>query len=204
MSSTIHSAHARQITMRVGTVAALVVAQLLLIGVCLIAIHQNRRLRNLASDYRAMLEPRTGRQVPSLTGQDWKGVPRSFDYNGLGVPTLVYTISQACVYCEENWTSLRPLQDIAPARLRIVYVDTVDRLSEDYVNRYRMDSSPILANLDPYSAIAYQAHFRPQAELVNQTGRVLWTKVGKFEKADVAKVLSLVAEEQAGTVVNAK
>jgi hypothetical protein len=96
---------------------------------------------------------------------------------------------------------MRSVQKLSPARLRIVYIDTVDRLTEDYLREHGMVQDIVFFKLDAYSALDYQSRGTPQAELVDRQGRVVWSSLGEFRAADVAKLFAAIEKGEGPSVV---
>jgi hypothetical protein len=114
-----------------------------LVAACLFALRQNVKLRSAINYDQALLTPRNGTVVPPLVGYDWTGAPQAIVYGQDRHPTLVYTFSKECGYCQENWRAMRSLQALAPTRLRIVYIDTVGlRPSATHQLQEEVDSTP--------------------------------------------------------------
>jgi hypothetical protein len=170
--------------------------QILLTIACAMVLNQNYSLRNEVSMYQALAAPPIGRDVPPIVGVDWTGTTRQVTYDDSQHPTLIYSFSKDCVPCISNWSAMRAFQDLSPERLRIVYINTVDALSGDYLREHRMDSAVIFSRLDSESALHYRGRATPQSQLVDRHGRVVWSKIGTFSRDDVADLLALVAEHR--------
>ena len=177
-------------------IAAFGAVNLLLVGACLLTLRQNVRLRGEAAYYVAMLTPANGTLVPPLVGEDRRGATQSIIYGQDPRPTLIYTFSKECIYCQENWHSMRSLQTLAPRRLRIVYVDTVlDIFTPEYLVANGIGQSVLLVQLSPTAAFSYDARLMPQLLLVDRDGRVQWSHVGELAPGDVSKALSLIEHD---------
>lgn len=182
-----------RLNLSLGTVGAFVAVNLLLMAACLFALRQNLRLqRDVVYDV-ALLTPANGTVVPTLVGYDRTGAPQAISYGQDPRPTLVYTFSEKCSYCQQNWRAMRSLQALAPGRLRIVYIDTVrDMFTPKYLTANGIGQSALLVQLSPAMATAYDARAVPQLLLVDHEGRVQWSHVGQLAPTDVSKALSLV------------
>jgi hypothetical protein len=91
---------------------------------------------------------------------------------------------------------MRSIQSMSPSRLRIVYIDTIDKLTEDYLQKHGMAQDVVFSTLDPYSILNYQTRGTPQAELVDRRGRVVWTKLGEFRPADIAHLVAAIEKHE--------
>ncbi len=182
----------RRTNLPTWAVGALVALNILLVLACVLALRQNIEIRGFANQYMLLLGPTRGSIAPALTGEDADGRTQTISYTSETRPTLIYTFSKDCPHCLQNWQSMRSLQAVEPSRLRVVYVDTADKLTPDYLHDNGMEGSILLHRLDPQSALAYQARLVPQLELLDQSGRVLWSKIGELASADVAHVESIV------------
>jgi hypothetical protein len=156
--SAIRGALARRVSLCVGTLAAFIAVDLLLVVACLLALRQNVRLgREVAAD-EGLLTPAKGTMMPPLAGEDVTGTPRTIAYGQERHPTLVYTFSKECGHCQENWRAMRSLQVLAPRRLRTAYVDTFgDVFTPDYLAASGIGQSVLLVQFSPEAAIAYDA-----------------------------------------------
>ena len=170
--------------------------QILLTIACALALSQNQSLRNEASLYQALAAPPVGRDVPPITGLDWTGVKRQIVYGEDQHPTLIYGFSKDCGPCISNWAAMRTLQELTPHRLRIVYVDTVDALTDDYLREHGMDSDVVFSRLDADSALHYRVRATPQSQLIVRSGRVVWSKIGKFTPDDLAGLLAIIEKHE--------
>lgn len=151
------------------------------------------QLRNEIAETLKLLVPANGTVVPSLEGVDWIGIKHTIVYGQDQRPTLVYTFSQGCKSCQENWRALRWLQVLAPKQLRTVYIDTLgDRFTPEYIAANGIGQSPLLVQLSPAAKYAYQARLTPQLVLVNYSGQVQWSHAGELSSDDISEALSLV------------
>lgn len=186
----------RRLSLSLGTVAAIVAVNLLLVGTCLFALRQNVRLRGEVTNDVALLTPPNGAVVPPLLGEDWTGAPRTIVYGQDRRPTLVYTFSMECGFCQENWRAMRSLQALAPSSLRIIYIDTVrDLFTPRYLTANGIGQSVLLVQLSPAATVAYDARAVPQLLLVHYDGRVQWSHVGELAPGDISKALSLIQHD---------
>lgn len=194
MSSHLMALIGRHVTVRLPTIAGLVGMQVLLTIACALALRQNQTLRNEALMYQKLAVPPIGRDVPPIAGIDWTGAKRQVVYGEEQQPTLIYGFSKDCGPCISNWAAMRTLQELSPHRLRIVYVDTVDALTDDYLREHGLDSDVVFSGLDADSALHYRVRATPQSQLVDRSGRVVWSKIGQFSPDDVAGLLAIIDE----------
>ncbi|MFZ0333570.1 MAG: hypothetical protein WAL69_05490 [Candidatus Acidiferrales bacterium] len=176
--------------------AAFVAVNLLLVAASVFALRQNVTLRNEINYDQALLTPRNGTVVPPLVGQDWQGAQQTIEYGHDRRPTLVYTFSKDCAYCQKNWRAMRTLQALAPGRLRIIYIDAVrDLFTFKYLAENGIGQSQLLVQLPLSSEFVYGARAVPQLLLVDRDGLVQWSHVGELGRDDVSKVLSLIEHD---------
>lgn len=179
----------RRLSLRLAAVVALVGLNLLLVAMCLLALRQNVELRRVAAQYLALLTPANDSLAPPLIGEDWTGVPQTVQYQDRR-PTLVYTFNERCGL--ENWRAMRSLQALAPRRLRIVYIDTTDKLTSDYLAEKGIGKSELFVRLTPTTELAYQARVVPQLVLLDRDGRVQWSRAGVLARGDLSEVSSVI------------
>jgi hypothetical protein len=124
------------------------------------------------------------------------GASQTITYGQDRRPTLIYTFSKECPYCQENWRAMRSLQAFAPRQLRIVYIDTqLDIFDPKYLATNGIGQSVLLVELYPTVAYAYDARLMPQILLVDANGRVQWSHVGELAPSDVSQALSLIKHD---------
>lgn len=176
-------------------VAAFIVVNLLLILACLFSLRQNTRLRREVAYDVALLTPAKGSVLPPLMGADWAGAPQTIAYGQDRRPTLIYTFSEHCGYCQENWQMMRSLQALGPNQLRIIYIDTMhDLFTPKDLAANDIAQSSLLVHLAPGDAFVYDARAVPQLLLVDHGGQVQWSHVGELAHSDISKVLSLIGQ----------
>lgn len=186
----------RRVSLGVGTAAAFLAVNLLLVAACILALRQNINLRAEVASVVAMLTPSNGSAVPPLDGKDATGAQRVIDYDGDPRPTLVYTFAKGCPYCEHNWRAMRPLQAMAPGHLRIVYIEgNGDALTPNYLAETGIGQSVLFVELSPLAAGTYNSRGVPQALLVDRHGRVRWSHLGEMTASDISKVRSLIERD---------
>jgi hypothetical protein len=189
-------AFGRRVSLCFGTVVAFVAVNLLLVAACLFALRQNMNLRAETAGVVALLTLANGTVVPPLDGKDWTGAQQVIDYDHDPRPTLVYTFSKGCPYCQENWRAMRSLQALAPRRLRIVYIDdNGDVFTPKYLAENGIGESALLVELSPVAAGMYNPRAVPQLLLVDQHGRVEWSHLGEMAPSDISKVRSLIERD---------
>lgn len=195
--SALAGALGRRLSLRLGAVAAFVAVDVLLVVACLFALRQNVRLRGEVTNDVALLTLENGSVVPALAGEDWTGTLQAIVYEQDRRPTLVYTFSQECGYCQQNWRAMRSLQALAPGWLRIVYIDTFgDMFTPKYLAASGIGQSVLLVQLSsPAVALAYDARAVPQLVLVDHDGRVQWSHVGELAPGDISEALALIEHD---------
>lgn len=196
MVATLRGLLDRRLTLSIPTAAAIVAMQVLLTVSSYLLLQQNRSLRDLAAMNLALAAPVVGRNVPALTGKDLTGATRAVEYGEDPRPTLIYGFSQECGPCITNWAAMRAIQEMSPGKLRIVYINTSDNLTPDYLREHGIPQDAVLSALDPNSVLHYGIKATPQSELVNGEGIVVWTKLGKFEAADLEDLVTAIQQAQ--------
>ncbi|HKW88963.1 MAG TPA: hypothetical protein VJN21_09420 [Candidatus Acidoferrales bacterium] len=186
----------RRVTLSIGTLAAFVAVDLLLVATCLFALRQNLNLRTEIAYDEALLTPRTGSVLPPLVGTDWTGAPIAMSYGQDPRPTLVYSFSQGCTHCQQNWRSMRPLQALAPDHLRIAYIDVAsENLTSKYLTASGIGQTVLLVRLSPAAETVYDARAVPQFILAGHDGRVQWSHVGELAPSDVSNALKMIEQD---------
>jgi hypothetical protein len=195
VSQFVASLHHR-VSLSAGMIVAFLAVDLLLVGAFLLALRQNVMLRGEVTEDVGLLTPAKGTVVPSLDGYDWTGVAKTIAYGQDRRPTLIYTFSKECSYCQQNWRAMRSLQALAPHRLRLVYVDTLgDLFTSKYLAASGIWQSVLLVQLSKTALPAYDARLVPQCLLVDRNGRVQWSHVGKLAAADITMAMSLIKQD---------
>ena len=176
-------------------IGALVAMNLLLVAACLFALRRNAMLRTDVANDEALLTPPKGATLPPLVGKDYTGAERAVVYGHDPRPTLVYTFTMECPHCQRNWRAMRSIQALAPNRLRIVYVDTTDNLfTYKYLTAKGIKQSALLVQLEPETAVAYDARAVPQLLLAGHDGKVQWSHVGELTRSEISSVVSLIGQ----------
>lgn len=177
-------------------VAAFIAVNLLLLAACVFALRQNLALRADVAGDEALLTPPRGTTLPPLQGRDDMGSWQVIVYGRDPRPTLVYTFSAGCGFCKENWHAMRPLQTLAPGRLRIVYIDAdPDLFTPEYLASTGIGRSMLLVHLSRLSEFAYDARAVPQLILVGRDGKVEWAHLGELVPGDLAELGSLIGHD---------
>lgn len=195
MASIIARLMARSVNVRPATIVVVMALQICLTVACVLVLRLNTSLEQRAEIYRKRSAPIAGRPVPTLTGLDWAGNKRSVEYKD-SRPTLIYSFNDSCGACEANWPALRSVQELSPIRLRIVYVNPYDKLSEAYLREHGLDEDVLFTKLDELSAASYEIRATPQTELVDRQGRVIWSNVGAFRPTDLAALVTAIEEHE--------
>jgi hypothetical protein len=186
----------RRLSLSVSTVAAFIAVDLLLVAACLFALRQIVRLRGQLTAAVSFFAPANGTALPTLVGEDWTGVPQTIVYEQDQRPTLVYTFSKKCPYCQENWLAMHTLQALAPRWVRFAYIDTdSDKFTQQYLAENGIGQSVLLVKLSPGPAAAYAAQAVPQLLLVSHDGRVEWSHVGELAQSDIIQARGLVERQ---------
>ncbi len=187
---------AQSATVRPVTIWAVVTLLLLLTIACALARRENQSLRDQVSMYQRLAAPSVGRYLPPIAGIDWTGARREVTYGNDQRLTLIYAFSRDCLPCISNWAAMRSVQELSPHRLRIVYLNLVDTLTGDYLREHGIDTAVVFSRLDPEDAIHYEVKGTPQSQLADQSGRVVWSKLGTFRPADITNLVALVEEHE--------
>jgi hypothetical protein len=177
----------------VSTVAAFIAVDLLLVAVCLFALRQIVTLRTQLAGAVALLAPARGTVLPTLVGEDWTGATQAIVYEQDQRPTLVYTFSEQCPHCQENWRAMHSLQALAPRWARFAYIDTYgDKFTPQYLAESGIGQSVLFVKLSLGSPLDYDARAVPQLLLVNHDGRVQWSHVGELAPEDLTQARALI------------
>jgi hypothetical protein len=186
----------QRVTVRSATLAAMVAMQFMLMVACALAVRQITSLQERVEIYRKWTAPLVGRNVPTITGVDFTGARRTVEYNQDDRPTLIYSFTKDCGACRENWKVMESIQQLSPHRLRIIYVDHKDKLTDAYLLEHGLTQDLLFTTLDPFSEVSYQVRATPQTELVDKAGRVIWTNVGAFRPKDLAALIGAIEKHE--------
>ncbi len=113
-----------------------------------------------------------GASVPPLKGHAIDGTAMSIQFAAVPASTLVYVFSPQCSWCAKNLENFRALIAQANGRFRVVGLATTRLGLAEYLARERL-TLPVLADLDPAVASAYELTGTPTTIVVSPEGKVL-------------------------------
>jgi hypothetical protein len=172
----------------------LIACCVLLLGINIALIRQNRALKAQLSGPPAGLEVEPGAAVPDLKGFDMNGKPLSIDYQQDHRKVLVLVFSPTCRFCVENWPKWWGLvATLDRGAVRPVGVDITSSASTAFLAEHRMSDMPVILQVDPKSRVDYRFQITPQTILVNGSGRVEKAWSGVLDDTAVAEIERLAS-----------
>jgi len=168
--------------------ALLIVANLLL-------VQQNKQLKVSAGGVDRSLELAPGKKLPPLRGLDLNGNSLSFDYNAVGIKTLLLVFSPGCRACKENMASWKAIMNqLGRENYRMIAVSLKSEGAHDYASRYGLIDIPVIAEIDPKDRVAYNLVLTPQTILINPDGTTekVWTGlIDSRTRGDIERTLNI-------------
>ena len=165
---------------------------LLLLGMNVALIRQNKTLKAQVSQPPPSLEAPIGAQMPELKGFDPGGREISIAYGKDLRKVLVFVYSPSCQFCTQNWPKWQQLfPELDRSAVRPIGVDVSATSTMDYIVRQFKDL-PVVTKVDPKDMVDYHLHLTPQTILVNQTGKVEKVWSGVLTDANVAEIKGMI------------
>lgn len=182
---------------RQRTVLLYIAMGVVLVGLNILLVVQNKSLRAYASRMDQSLELKPGTLLPSMEGLDPQGNKMKLDYGVDPRKTLLLVYSSSCGACQENMPNWEAItRGIDQEAYRVVAVSLSPRGSKEYLSRYDIGSIPVVAEVNPKTRVAYNFTVTPQTILIGLDGRVekVWTGLLEgAEKRDVENAVGLQA-----------
>jgi peroxiredoxin len=176
---------------------ALLACCLLLLGINLALLYQNRALKAQLSAPPSGLEAEPGAPVPDLKGYDISGNPLTISYAQDSRKVLVFVFSPTCSFCVENWPKW---WDVMPAlnrqAVRPVAVDVTASSTQAFLAEHRLTDMPVMLQVDPVSRVRYRLQITPQTILVDTAGRIEKVWSGVLDDAALADLKKRVTENK--------
>jgi hypothetical protein len=163
---------------------ALFAVALLVANVLLVV--QNARLKRQLSQKPPAWRPPVGTVVPAIQGLALDGQRLRLDWGTDHRDTFLFVFSQHCAYCDLEWPTWESLtRSIRPELHRIAYVNTTAPLQPDYVKKWHLNNSTVLADLDPNSLSIINARMTPEVIQISPEGRIEGVWLGLVEGSDL-------------------
>lgn len=150
-------------------------------------VRQNRNLKRALSQGPPALGPPIGAIIPPIKGVDLKGQTVRLDWGADTRDTFLFVFSPHCGVCAETWPTWRALVGSTQTALhRLVYVNMLPPLKEDYVKKWGLEDSLVIAELDPQSIVSTNIRMTPEVVRVSSSGKIEQTWIGLIEGEDLA------------------
>jgi peroxiredoxin len=172
---------------------------LLLLGMNVALIRQNRILKEQISQPPPSLEAPIGAQMPELKGFDPTGRQFSIAYGKDPRKVLVFVYSPSCQFCTQNWPKWQQLFPELDHAVRTIGVDVSATSTMDYIARQFKDL-PVVTQVDPKDMVDYHLRLTPQTILVSETGKVEKVWSGVLTDANVAEIKSMIGKNTISAV----
>lgn len=151
-----------------------------LLGINIALVRQNRQLKEQASLPSPVLEVQAGSSVPDLKGFDLGGKPVELDYGKDSRKVLVLVYSPTCSFCTQNWPNWWDLMSsLNHDAVRPVAVDVTSSTTAVFVTEHKLNDITVMNQVDPVAKMRYRFQLTPQTILVDSTGKVekVWSGV---------------------------
>ncbi|HEY6252813.1 MAG TPA: redoxin domain-containing protein [Candidatus Angelobacter sp.] len=151
-----------------------------LLGINIALLRQNRQLKEQVSLPPPALEVPAGMSVPDLKGFDLSGKPIELAYGKDPRKVLVLVFSPTCGFCTQNWPRWWDLMSaLNRDAVRPVAVDVTSSTTAVFVAEHRLDNIAVMNQVDPTDRIHYRFQLTPQTILIDPTGKVekVWSGV---------------------------
>lgn len=151
-----------------------------LLGINLALVRQNRQLKAQISLPPPALELPAGTSVPDLKGFDLSGKPIEVNYRKDPRKVLVFVYSPTCNFCTENWPKWWDVMSaLNREAVRPVAVDVTSSTTAAFVAEHKLNDIGVMNQIDPSARMRYRFQLTPQTILIDATGKVekVWTGV---------------------------
>lgn len=163
----------------------LVAAGIVLLNVLL--VRQNRSLKNQLAERPPAWRPPVGAVISPIKGVDLNGQTVLLNWGADTRDTFLFVFSPHCAVCTQTWPTWRALAGSAQAtRHRLVYVNMLPPLKEDYVKKWGLENSIVIAELDPQSIAAANIRMTPEVIRLSSSGKIEQAWIGRPEGDDLA------------------
>jgi hypothetical protein len=178
------------------TAMLLITLGLILVGVNLLLILQNKQMKAFAAKRDRLLGLQQESVLPALSGNDIHGDRISIDYGQDPRKTLLLVMSPTCSACDENMANWEEIvAKIDRNSYRVVVTSLTSSGLAEHLSPYSLPGVPVLAELDANSKREYGLALTPQTALISPEGRVenVWTGVlHTREMREVGAALNLM------------
>jgi peroxiredoxin len=151
-----------------------------LLGVNIALVRQNRQLKAQLSQPPPALELATGTQMPDMRGFDPDGKPVEVLYGKDPRKVLVFVFSPTCPFCEQNWPKWEQvISSLDRSAVRPVGVDVTSTSKAPFLSQHQLTGLPVFEKVEPKAMMNYHFQLTPQTILLDPDGKVekVWTGV---------------------------
>lgn len=152
----------------------------ILLGINIALVRQNRQLKAQISLPPPALELPAGESVPDLKGFDLSGEPIEVDYGKDPHKVLVFVFSPTCNFCTQNWPKWWDvMSSLNRDAVRPVAVDVTSSTTAVFVAEHKLKDIAVMNQVDPGARMRYRFQLTPQTILIDSNGKVekVWTGV---------------------------
>ncbi|MGH9913919.1 MAG: peroxiredoxin family protein [Pyrinomonadaceae bacterium] len=161
---------------------------------CLLAIFnialliQNRTLKHSSTTNRSIVMA-PGKTVSSLSGINSEGQKVTFDYGQERRKTILLIFSPHCGYCTENMPNWKLLiEKLDPKLYRIVATSIFADGVKEYAEKYRLNSLPVIAEIDPRNRVEYEMSVTPETIVISSEGKVEKIWIGLLQEKEMSEI----------------
>jgi peroxiredoxin len=122
-----------------------------------------------------------GASVPALEAVDLNKEPVTLEFNGSGVPSVLYVFSPKCRWCDLNLENVKALSRMTDGKYRFIGLSLLDDKLPEYKSQHNIEF-PVYAGLSRETRVAYGLGNTPQTIVVSPDGRVLKNWPGAYSK----------------------
>jgi hypothetical protein len=119
-----------------------------------------------------------GDVVPDLELEDPNGAQVRISYAASGLPTMLYVLSPACIWCERNTDAINTLADSIAGRYRAIAL-SISSAKDVAALRPRL-KLPIYTGIDDQAAKAYRLRSTPATLIIGTDNKIIRVWSGAF------------------------
>jgi hypothetical protein len=162
----------------------------LLIGLNIALVKQDRALASLNKAYEANQHLNLGDAVPTLSGTSVLGGAAEVAYKVGDPKTLLLVFAPSCIQCALNWPAWRKiLQNADPSRVRVIGVTLESEgLASEYLAQVGINKAEMVVLPAIKSFISYRLRFTPQTILIDSGGKVEGIWSGSLNPQQISEI----------------
>jgi peroxiredoxin len=122
-----------------------------------------------------------GASVPAIEAVGLNKEPITLEFNGGGVPSVLYVFSPKCQWCDLNLENVKALAKMTDGKYRFIGLSLLDDKLQEYIAQHKIEF-PVYSGLSRETRVSYKLGSTPQTIVVSPDGQVLKNWSGAYSK----------------------